>query len=89
MWRLFPKVDNICALFPINKIDIGGSCLGSARIRGCPKDSQHKITKKTKASCHLYSLRFLGFLLFITSVPSASSAVRFSVATEPRRVIRA
>ena len=32
MRRPVPKVDNICALFPINKIDIGGSCSGSARV---------------------------------------------------------
>src|SRR5439155_20621268 len=44
---------------------------------GSPKHVEHKITKKTKGlSCHLYSLRFLGFLLFITFVPSVSSAVR-------------
>jgi hypothetical protein len=48
-----------------------------------PKDSEHKITKKTKGLSHLYSLRFLGFLLFITSVPHALSAVRSSVASEP------
>jgi hypothetical protein len=37
-----------------------------------PKDFEHKVTKKTKdLSCPLYSLRFLCFLLFIPSVPSA------------------
>src|SRR6266567_9318965 len=32
MRRPLPKVDNICVLFPINKIDIGGSCSGSPRV---------------------------------------------------------
>jgi len=55
----------------------GGLNLLFVRIGDSPKDFEHKITKKTKGlSCHLYSLRFLGFLLFITFVPSVSFAVR-------------
>src|SRR5882724_1776452 len=56
-------------------------CSCRRQDRRSPKDSEHTITKKTKdLSYRLYSLRFLGFLLFIISVPSASCAVRSSVA---------
>src|SRR5437764_5914119 len=42
---------------------------GSARIRGCPKDSQHKITKKTKG-LPVTSTAFVSLVSFCSSHPS-------------------
>src|SRR5437763_903171 len=41
---------------------------GSARIRGCPKDSQHKITKKTKG-LPVTSTAFVSLVSFCSSHP--------------------
>src|SRR5947207_11266397 len=42
---------------------------GSARIRGCPKGSQHKITKKTKG-LPVTSTAFVSLVSFCSSHPS-------------------
>jgi hypothetical protein len=49
-------------------------------IDRAPPDSEQKITKKRR----IYNLRFLRLLLFKISAPSALSAVKPSVATQPR-----
>jgi hypothetical protein len=56
---------------------LADSTFSSCGIGRSPKESEHKVTKKTKdVSYDLYRLRFLGFLLFTPSPLSASSAVK-------------